>query len=52
LSLELTPQQQPEADLLVTPRKRTVLRPTGQAFDAAQATRDEREAQARRCAKG
>ena len=50
--IELTPQPQPDADLLVTPGKRTVLRPTGQAFDAAQAIRDEREAQARRGAKG
>ena len=47
--IELTPQ--PDADLLVTPGKRTVPRPTGQAFDAAHATRDEREAQVRRGAK-
>lgn len=46
--IELTPQPQDDAELLVTPGKRTVLRPTGKAFDAAQATRAEREAQARR----
>ena len=46
--IELTPQPQAAAELVVTPGKRTVLRPTGKAFDAAAATRAEREAQARR----
>jgi len=46
--IELTPQPQADAELVVTPGKRTVLRPTGKAFDAAAATRAEREAQARR----
>ena len=45
--IELTPQPEADAGLLVVPGKRTVLRPTGQAFDAAAATRAEREAQAR-----
>ena len=45
--IELTPQPEADAGLLVVPGKRTVLRPTGQAFDAAAATRDERGAQAR-----
>jgi AbrB family looped-hinge helix DNA binding protein len=46
--IELTPE--PDADasapLLAVPGKRTVLRPTGQAFDAAAAVRAERESQA------
>jgi AbrB family looped-hinge helix DNA binding protein len=46
--IELTPE--PDADassqLLAQPGKRTVLRPTGQAFDAAAAVRAERQAQA------
>ena len=46
--IELTPQPQADAELVVTAGKRTVLRPTGKAFDAAAATRAEREAQARR----
>jgi AbrB family looped-hinge helix DNA binding protein len=45
--IELTPQPQADAELVVTAGKRTVLRPTGKAFDAAAATRAEREAQAR-----
>lgn len=50
--IELTPQPQADAELLVTPGKRTVLRPTGKAFDAAAATRAERDAQSRRGSRG
>jgi len=46
--MELTPESQAEAELLTTAGKRTVLRPTGKAFDAAAATRAERDAQATR----
>lgn len=46
--IQLTPVPQNDAELLVTSGRRTVLRPTGQAFDAAVATRAERDAQARR----
>jgi len=46
--IELTPEPQAEAELVVTAGRRTVLRPTGKAFDAAAATRAERDAQARR----
>jgi AbrB family looped-hinge helix DNA binding protein len=44
--IELTPAPQEDADLMVTKGKRTVLRPTGKPFDAAAATRMERETQA------
>ena len=50
--IELTPQAQADAELLVTPGKRTVLRATGKAFDAAAATRAERDAQSRRGSRG
>jgi AbrB family looped-hinge helix DNA binding protein len=46
--IELTPEPQAEAELLVTAGRRTVLRPTGKAFDAAAATRAERAARSRR----
>lgn len=46
--IELTPEPQAEAELLVTAGRRTVLRPTGKPFDAAAATRAEREAQSNR----
>jgi AbrB family looped-hinge helix DNA binding protein len=46
--IELTPQPRADAELLVRPGKRTVLRPTGAAFDAAAATRAERDTQATR----
>jgi AbrB family looped-hinge helix DNA binding protein len=47
--IELTPLPQADAGLLqVVPGRRTVLRPTGRASDAAAATRAERDAQARR----
>jgi bifunctional DNA-binding transcriptional regulator/antitoxin component of YhaV-PrlF toxin-antitoxin module len=46
--IELTPEPQAEAELLVTAGRRTVLRPTGKAFDAAAATRAERDARSRR----
>ena len=46
--IELTPQPRADADLLVRPGKRTVLRASGEAFDAAAATRAERDSQARR----
>lgn len=46
--IELTPEPQADAALQTTPGQRTVLRPSGKAFDAAAATRAERDAQARR----
>jgi AbrB family looped-hinge helix DNA binding protein len=46
--IELTPEPQAEAELLVTAGRRTVLRATGKAFDAAAATRAERDARSRR----
>lgn len=46
--IELTPQPQAEPEQMMSAGKRTVLRPTGNAFDAAQATRAERAAQSRR----
>ncbi len=46
--IELTPEPQAEAELVVTAGRRTVLRPTGKPFDAAAATRAERDAQSRR----
>lgn len=46
--IELTPQPRADAELLVRAGQRTVLRASGKAFDAAAATRAERDAQARR----
>ncbi len=46
--IELTPEPQADAELHVAPSRRSVLPATGQAFDAAAVTRQEREAQARR----
>lgn len=46
--IELTPEPQADAELHVAPSRRAVLPATGQAFDAAAAIRQEREAQARR----
>ena len=46
--IELTPQPQAEAEQSLSASKRTVLRPTDKAFDAAIVTRAERDAQARR----
>lgn len=48
--IELTPAPDTDADreLLRRPGMRTVLKPTGQPFDAAAAIRAERDAQARR----
>lgn len=46
--IELTPQPQTEPEQMVSAGKRTVLRPTGKAFDAADATRAERAAQSHR----
>ena len=43
--LELTPAPDADADLQTTAGRRTVLKPTGQAFDAAAAVRAERDAQ-------
>ena len=47
---ELTPEPDADADgeLLRRPGTRTMLKPTGQSFDAAEAVRAERDAQARR----
>lgn len=46
--IELTPEPETQTDLTVSETKRPVLRPTGRAFDAASATRAERDAQSRR----
>ena len=46
--IELTPEPEPDPALVSAPSKRKVLQATGAAFDAAAATRAEREAQARR----
>ena len=48
--IELTPAPDADAEgvLLRRPGMRTVLKPTGQPFDAAAAIRAERDAQARR----
>jgi AbrB family looped-hinge helix DNA binding protein len=43
--IELTPQADADDGLLIVPGKRTVLRPTGQSFDAAAVVRAERDAQ-------
>ena len=45
--IELTPEPDADAGLRVVAGRRTVLQPTGKAFDAAQAVRAEREAQGR-----
>lgn len=45
--IELTPEPEPDPALALTPSKRKVLRATGATFDAAAATRAEREVQAR-----
>lgn len=46
--IELTPAPQVEAERVPSAGKRLVLPPTGKPFDAATATRAEREAQAKR----
>lgn len=46
--IELTPQASADSELLARPGKRVLLRPTGAAQDAALATRQERDARARR----
>ncbi len=46
--IELTPEPQQMAELVLSAGRRTVLRPSGEVFDAAAATRAEREAQAQR----
>ena len=46
--IELTPEPQAEGELVVSAGRRTVLRSTGKAFDAAAATHAERDAQSRR----
>jgi AbrB family looped-hinge helix DNA binding protein len=46
--IELTPEPQAETRLAVSPSRRKVLPPTGKPFDAAAATRSERQLQARR----
>ena len=45
--IELTPEPVDEAALVLAPSRRRVLEPTGKTFDAAAATRAERNAQAR-----
>jgi AbrB family looped-hinge helix DNA binding protein len=50
--IELTPAPQADAELALTAGKRMVLRPTGKAFDAAAATRAERDVQSRRGSRG
>jgi AbrB family looped-hinge helix DNA binding protein len=44
--IELTPQPDADAGLQIVAGRRTVLRPTGQAFDAAAVVRAERDTQA------
>lgn len=46
--IELTPEAQADAPLVMAPSKRKVLPPTGERLDAAAAVREERAAQARR----
>jgi hypothetical protein len=46
--IEPTPAPQADAELAIAASRRAVLRPSGKPFDAAAATRAEREAQARR----
>jgi len=46
--IELTPASSPEPELISAASGRKVLKPTGEAFDAAGATRAERQAMARR----
>jgi AbrB family looped-hinge helix DNA binding protein len=46
--IELTPEPQQTVELVLSAGHRSVLRPTGRAFDAAAATRAEREAQLER----
>jgi hypothetical protein len=46
--IELTPEAQPEVELMLLAGRRAVLRATGAAFDAAAATPAERDAQAAR----
>ena len=46
--IELTPESEAEPALVTTPGKRKVLKRTGATFDAAEATRIERDTQARR----
>ena len=49
--IELTPEPDADAGLLVVPGQRTVLRPTGKRSDAAALVRAERDAQADRAVK-
>lgn len=49
--IELTPAPDTDAELLVVPGRRTVLRPTGKRSDAAALVRAERDAQAERALK-
>jgi AbrB family looped-hinge helix DNA binding protein len=50
--IELTPAPDADAGLQVVAGKRTVLAPSGKAFDAAAAVRADRDARARPPAKG
>ena len=45
--IELTPEPEEQTALVLAPSRRRVLEPTGKPFDAAAATRAERNAQAR-----
>ena len=45
--IELTPEPEDQAALVLAPSRRRVLEPTGKPFNAAAATRAERNAQAR-----
>ena len=49
--IELTPELDTDAELLVVPGRRTVLRPNGKRSDAAALVRAERDAQAERALK-
>ena len=46
--IELTPEPEEQPALVLAKSRRRVLEPTGKPFDAAAATRAERDAQARR----
>ena len=50
--IELTPLADADAGLQVVAGRRTVLRPTGQSFDAAKAVRADRDARSRKGGRG
>jgi AbrB family looped-hinge helix DNA binding protein len=50
--IELTPEPECAAELAVSASRRSVLRPSGESFDASAVVRAERDAQARRSRRG